>query len=83
VAEVVDEHAADRACADHVLPDCRTERYLNLPEAGEAALGALSRIRNRAPLAKPKLPSLFVDILAVTCDNSEESKVFCSENPRP
>jgi len=47
VAEVVDEHAADRACADHVLPVCRTERYLNLPEAGKAALGALSRIRNR------------------------------------
>ena len=43
MAEVVDEHAADRACADHVLPVCRTERYLNLPEAGEAALDALSR----------------------------------------
>jgi len=52
VAEVVDEHAADRACADHVLLVCRTKRYLNLPEAGEAALGALSRIRNRAPWAQ-------------------------------
>jgi hypothetical protein len=43
VAEVVAGHAADRACADHVLPVCRTERYLNLPEAGEAALDALSK----------------------------------------
>ena len=50
MAEVVAEHAADRACADHVLPVCRTERYLNLPEGSEAALDALSRIRNRAPL---------------------------------
>jgi hypothetical protein len=44
---VAAEHAADRACADHVLPVCRTEWYLNLPEH-TTAVSLLDRLLHHA-----------------------------------